>query len=148
MTIDQSVILKQAQNSDLSGLVQLLHAAGLPVEDLPGDLTHFIVAKQDNQIIGSVGLEILGSYALLRSLAVDATWQGKGVGAALYQAVVRMAREKSIEYLYLITTTADQYFKKLGFGKIDRANVPEVIRQTSQFSGICPSSAIVMIKKV
>lgn len=148
MTIDQAITLSRASDNDYQGLTTLLTSVNLPIEDLPGDLTNFVLAKQDDQIIGSAGLEILGPFALLRSLAVHVACQGKGIGNALYQSIITVALEKNIKNLYLITTTADQYFEKLGFKRIDRAKVPEAIQQTAQFSDICPASSVVMMKKM
>lgn len=50
--------------------------------------------------------------------------------------------------LYLITTTADGYFKRLDFGRVERSNVPDAIARTRQFSDLCPASSVVMKKEV
>lgn len=133
---------------DRDAVVLLLKAVNLPVEDLPATLDLFLVAKKEGQVVGSVGLQLHGDYALLRSLAVHPQQQGTGMGKALYQAAVNLAVQKDIRELYLITTTAAPFFKKQGFRQADRMSVPVAIQRTSQFSGTCPSSATVMRRNI
>jgi amino-acid N-acetyltransferase len=95
-----------------------------------------------------VGLELYGDYALLRSLAVHPQQQGTGLGKALYQAAANLALLKGIREMYLITTTAAPFFEKRGFQQVDRLNVPVAIQRTTQFSGVCPSSATVMRRSI
>jgi amino-acid N-acetyltransferase len=54
------------------------------------------------------------------------------------------ADKQELQEVYLITTTADHYFDRYGFAPVNREHVPEAIQQTRQFSGLCPSSAVVM----
>ncbi len=49
-----------------------------------------------------------------------------------------------IENLYLLTTTAADYFERRGFTRIERSQVPERLRATAEFQGTCPASATVM----
>jgi amino-acid N-acetyltransferase len=54
------------------------------------------------------------------------------------------AEKKKFRALYLLTTTAENYFPAFGFTAIPRDSVPDEIQTTSEFKDICPSSAIVM----
>jgi hypothetical protein len=47
--------------------------------------------------------------------------------------------------VFLLTETAPAFFARFGFTDIDRARVPETIRQTVEFSSACPASARVMV---
>jgi len=60
----------------------------------------------------------------------------------------KLARQKGINDLYLLTTTAKDFFTKEGYEIIDRVRVPFEIKNTSQFSSVCPSSATVMKKSL
>ena len=53
-----------------------------------------------------------------------------------------------IHDLYLLTTTADEFFQKPGLEKIDREQTPQEIRKSRQFSDICPESAVIMHLKI
>jgi amino-acid N-acetyltransferase len=50
--------------------------------------------------------------------------------------------------MYLITHTAKDFFDRQGYCSIDRTTAPDAIKQTDQFSGLCPTSAVVMTKRI
>lgn len=129
---------------DRAAIVDLLESLHLPTVDLPVMLADFVIAKEKETVVGCGGLELYGSIALLRSLAVATQLQGQGLGNLLYQAALDLAQEKGVEEVYLITTTAADFFLKQGFQKVERAQVPPAIQQTAQFTSVCPSSATIM----
>jgi amino-acid N-acetyltransferase len=45
-----------------------------------------------------------------------------------------------------LTTTAERYFPKFGFERIERNDVPASVQASVEFTSACPSSAIVMRK--
>lgn len=140
--------LQKARPQDRQPIIRLLTNAGLPTLDLPETLDSFLVAGKAGQVVGSIGLERYGAYALLRSLAVDPGHQGTGLGNALCEAAMQLAAETGIRDVYLITTSAAPFFAKRGFTHADRSLVPAAVQSTAQFSGLCPSSATVMTKNV
>jgi amino-acid N-acetyltransferase len=137
-----------ARPENRTALVSLLQTVNLPVEDLPQSLDYFLLAEEKGQVRGSVGLDIYGSCALLRSLAVLGEKQGTGLGKALYQAAAGLASRQGVRDLYLITTTASGFFARQGFEQVARENVPEAIRNTMQFRDVCPASATVMHRQL
>jgi len=50
--------------------------------------------------------------------------------------------------VWLLTTTAREFFERLGYAAVDRADVPGAIRATAQFSSLCADSATVMVKRL
>jgi len=69
-----------AQPADLPAIRALLAASGLPGGDLtPSHLDSFWVRRDAAGLAGVVGLEPRGRTALLRSLAVRADGQGRGL---------------------------------------------------------------------
>jgi amino-acid N-acetyltransferase len=48
--------------------------------------------------------------------------------------------------LWLITTSAAEFFERLGYVKCDRAAVPTAISTTTEFSALCPANADVLVK--
>jgi amino-acid N-acetyltransferase len=139
-----NLILSTLQDSDRPAVVHLLENAKLPVSDLPEQLPHFFKAEINGILAGIAGLEIYNDYALLRSVAVDQAYQNQQIGKHLYEKTMQHAKEQGVAEVYLITTTAEQYFAKHGFVKIERSAVPAEIQQTQQFQGVCPSSATIM----
>jgi amino-acid N-acetyltransferase len=83
---------------------------------------------------------------LLRSVAVDE--QGRGTGRALVDAAIRFARDRGIRTMYLLTTTAEEYFLTCGFERVTRADVPVGVQSSLEFTSACPASAIVMRRVV
>ena len=126
---------------------QLLTEAQLPVQDItPEHLKHFFGAWSDTHLEGVVGLELYGSVALLRSLAVITARKRSGLGTALLSKAERYAAGQGATSLFLLTTTAKMYFEQHGYLTIPRASAPNAIRATAEFSNICPASAVLMVK--
>lgn len=127
-------------------IVELLAAEKLPVADLPETLNNFIVAIEDAEVIGVAGLEVYENYGLLRSVAVNHNYRGKGIAAKLLRRMETLASLKKIEEVYLLTETAAAYFGRKAYVPVERDVVPEAIKQSSEFRHVCPVSAIVMKK--
>jgi amino-acid N-acetyltransferase len=98
------------------------------------------------QLVGYGGLEIFGNLALLRSVAVEKEFQGKKAGRFICNWIENWAKENHISELYLLTTTARDFFAHLNYHVIQREEFPESLKQTSQFSQLCPASSICMKK--
>ena len=126
----------------------LLVKAELPNEDFTQHLPHFLTARQNGTLAGAVGLEIYGESGLLRSLVVDVAYRGQGLGIELCEEIFAYARGQGVKELYLLTTTAANFFPKLGFTRIDRDSVPPAIQSTTEFASICPSTAVCMVKRL
>jgi len=50
--------------------------------------------------------------------------------------------------LYLLTTTAADFFPRCGFRRIARADVAPAVQQSVEFTTACPSSALVMARQL
>ncbi len=128
-------------------VARLLQANQLPTEDLPDNPDAVLFGcLRDGALAGVVGLELYRSSALLRSLAVDSSQRGQGLGFALLQYAEQAAAAKGVRNLYLLTTTAERYFKRRGYEAADRASTPPDIQGTRQFAGLCSASSAFMVK--
>ena len=127
----------------------LLAAANLPTSDLTDEqLTTFFYCGPAAKPTALVGLEIYGSEALLRSLVVDPGHRSTGLGSALVERAEAHAATHGVGTLYLLTTTAEAFFDRRGYHRIDRAVAPRAIRSTREFAGLCPASSAFMFKRV
>ena len=135
--------------SPLSEVLPLLKDCGLPVSDLaPDSPPLFFGVRSGDGLVAVVGLEIFGAVGLLRSLAVAPGHRGRGLGRALAAFVEDFAAGLGVERLFLLTTTAEAFFARLGYGPTPRESAPEAIRATAQFAALCPASSAFMAKRV
>ncbi|HQR29522.1 MAG TPA: GNAT family N-acetyltransferase [Anaeromyxobacteraceae bacterium] len=130
-----------ADPGDLPDLRALVRSSGLRDEDmgLPGQ--RFLLAREAGRLVGCIGLEVHGAEGLLRSFAVEPGSRGRGVGRALHQRAVALARELGVRELFILTTTVRDMALAWGFEEVGRDAVPEAIRQGEQFRSLCPASA-------
>lgn len=127
----------------------LLAAAGLPTADLAAEhFAHFIAAGPAHAPEALIGLQPYGEVALLRSLVVSPEARGTGYGGALVTEVEAYAQQLGVRELYLLTNSAETFFSRHGYSRLDRTGVPETIRQTAEFSSLCPASAVCMHKRI
>jgi amino-acid N-acetyltransferase len=153
MTLDattpcRSASMRPAQPEDIRAVQELLEQSGLPTAGVEEWLQHFLVADSDGEVVAVAGLELYGASALLRSVAVRPAWRGSGLGRQLVDRLVSEAQRQRVHDIYLLTTTAEHYFPRLGFGCITRDDVPKEVQGSVEFTGACPASAIVMQKKL
>jgi amino-acid N-acetyltransferase len=130
-----------------STAVALLQAQALPTADITDThLEHFFFVGSDGSPTGLVGLELYGTDALLRSLVVGESARGRGLGSALIEHAEHYAASKGVRSIYLLTTTAESFFRRLGYERIDRSRAPPSIEGTREFAGLCPASSAFMAK--
>ena len=131
----------------LEAAVALLAAAGLPWSDLTeSHLGHFHFSGPPDAPTGLVGLEIYGSDALLRSLAVAPGVRSAGLGSTLLDEAECYAFQKGVRSLYLLTTTAQGFFLQRGYRPSPRETCPAAIRSTPEFASLCPASSAFLMK--
>ena len=141
--------LRPARSADLPVVESLLRVSGLPTAGVAAALPHFVVAEDERQrgrIVGVIGLEIAGRSGLLRSAAVAEESRGGGIGRQLVERLIADAAALRLDELYLLTTTAAGYFPAFGFRPTTRDAVPAALRETVEFTGACPASAVVMVR--
>jgi len=129
--------------------VALLQAQGLPASDITDEhLEHFFFMGSAGSPAGLVGVEIYGADALLRSLVVAEAARDQGLGSALVQHAEDYAASCSVGAMYLLTTTAETFFERRGYRRVDRTEAPQAIQTTVEFASLCPSSSAFMIKRL
>ena len=140
--------IETARDGDLVAVLRLLRDNKLPPDGLSDHLATTLVVRDGDRIVGSAALEVYGDGALLRSVAVAPELRRGGLGSKLTAAAIDLARTRSVPALYLLTTTAEGYFPKFGFERIERSQVPAGVQGSVEFTSACPSSAIVMRKRL
>jgi len=138
----EAASVRRATRDDLPGIERLLISAGLTTAGVADIVAE--VNAVPKQIVAAAGLEVRGTTAVLRSVAVDPEWRGRGMGHELVRQIVCDAESRGIHALYLLTMTAEHYFPRLGFERIDRSSVPNEIAETAEFTSACPATAVAM----
>jgi amino-acid N-acetyltransferase len=128
-------------------MATLLAAAGLPLEGL-ADARELLVAREAGAVIGCAAIEIYEDGGLLRSVAVAPAFRGTGLGRTLVEAALTRAQALNLPAVFLLTTTAERYFPRFGFEAIERDAVPDSVRRSVEFTSACPSTAVVMRKRL
>lgn len=146
-TADPAAPVVPARAEDLAEVLALLAGAGLPAAGVADHFPRgFVVARDpaDGALAGAAGVEAHGRAGLLRSVAVRAERRGSGLGQELVRAAVALARAEGLGELYLLTTTAEGFFPRLGFEPVTRAELPAELEGSEELRGACPASAAAM----
>ena len=138
-------VIEPIRDGERELVLALLRESQPPLEGL-NDNARIVVARDDGRLLGTAALELYPDGALLRSVAVASHAQGQGLGRALTETVLRIAREAGAPAAFLLTTTAEQFFPKFGFVRITRQDVPASVQTSVEFTTACPSTSAVMRK--
>jgi amino-acid N-acetyltransferase len=133
-----------ARGHDLAAALELLRRSDLPEKGVADGFGHYFVVHDDMQLVGLAGLEVHGDDGLLRSVVVDPDHRGQGLAQALVEAVVERAQRLRLRALYLLTTTAHDYFGRRGFVDCARAQAPAAIQASWEFTTGCPTTSAFM----
>ena len=127
----------------------LLAASDLHQADVTTDhLEHFLLGWDGSRLAAVVGLEIKGCSALLRSLAVAADYRNRKIATRLIMEIEKYAKSLEVNTLYLLTMTAEDFFRKKGYQRTARDSAPIDIQGTTEFQSLCPASAVCMVKHI
>ena len=140
------VSIERLNLADVEEVLRLLADNNLPVDGLADHLQTALVAREGGRVVGSAALELYRDAALLRSVAVAKDRQQHHIGRDLIIAALDLARISGASAVYLLTTTAEQFFPRFGFQRIAREDVPASLQTSVEFTSACPASAIVMRK--
>ncbi len=129
--VDASVQLRRATIRDTVPMLKLIngYAAGgimLPRTEfeLAENIRDFVIACSGPDLLGCGALHFYSpSYAEVRSLAVDTRNKAAGIGRAIVQSLEQEARENDLELIFAFTYVPG-FFNKLGFGEVDRGELP------------------------
>jgi amino-acid N-acetyltransferase len=73
-----------------------------------------------------------GGWGLLRSVAVDPSVRGRGLGALAVSAAAAQARDTGVRSLALFTHSATEFFARLGFAVTAHNDLPGTVQTTRQ----------------
>ncbi|HXV24281.1 MAG TPA: arsenic resistance N-acetyltransferase ArsN2 [Alphaproteobacteria bacterium] len=138
--------LRPLRPAEHAPLRAALAEEGLPVEDLETAFSRFFALEEDGRLLGYAGLELHEHAALLRSVVVAREARRRGVGRRLVEAMLAQAALLGVQEIYLLTNSAADFFKRLGFSRIERGSAPPGIADSAEFTRLCPASAQAMMR--
>lgn len=139
-----TLIVRRARAEDRPRVEQLLEAEHLPLAGLAEHFGAYWVAVTALGVAGAIGMERFGDVALLRSAVVAAEARSRGVGALLTARLLSEASAAGVKNIYLLTTTAAEFFERLGFRRVAREELPAALSASEELRGACPDSAVAM----
>lgn len=145
-------MIMPATADDRAEVEALLRGAKLPLDGLDDAFPRgFAVARLDGELAGAAGLEQWSGRGLLRSVVVADAHRGKHLGEALVadriawaRSLVRGVDTEPVASISLLTTTAAPFFERLGFERLDRAELPAPLAKSTQLQIQQCSSAVAM----
>jgi len=147
LVVDEEYTIRTAKDSDLSAIDKLLSENGLTTSGVRENLSNFLVAECEN-IVGVIGIEFAGHAVMLRSMAISQELRKRGIGAALFNRCLEIARAAGSKDAYLLTNTAEKFVTCWGFHKIQRSEIPDDLMQSSTLNNFCSASSICMKLKL
>ncbi len=138
--------ITKAITQDLPEVLKLLKLVDLPFEGVKEHFQNFFIVRNDKMTVGGIGIEIYENVGLLRSVAVHPSFQGKGIGQQMVSKIEEYSAEKELHNIYLLTDTAEKFFLKLGYQLISREETDTRVKQSIEFTTLCPSSPVMMKK--
>ena len=91
------------------------------------NLREFVVARQNGQVVGAAALHIdWADLAEIRTVVVDPSSQGRGIGKALIDKQIDVSKRLGLERVFVLTDRIE-WFTKLGFGPIDKSELPHKV---------------------
>ena len=94
------------------------------------DVQEFWVVEHGRRVVGCGALHVLwADLAEIRTVAVEPTMAGRGIGGVLVRALLRTAREVGVRRVFVLTFERE-FFGRHGFVEIEGTPVsPEVYEQ-------------------
>ncbi|MGR5237864.1 argininosuccinate lyase [Vibrio alfacsensis] len=95
--------------------------------ELVRDIGSFAVAEHHGEVTGCASLYVYDSgLAEIRTLGIEAGWQGQGQGSAIVNYLVEKAHQMAIKKVFVLTRTPE-FFMKQSFLPTSKSLLPEKV---------------------
>ncbi|MFH1378976.1 MAG: N-acetyltransferase [bacterium] len=130
----KKITIRKAKITDVKQIHSLINAYArknlmLPraLTDIYDNLQCYFVAVNGEQILASCALCVTWEdLAEIRSLAVDPSVEGRGIGKKLVARCMKEAKNLLIKRVFALTFVPD-FFRKIGFKDISRDQLPHKV---------------------
>ena len=114
----EQVTFRIARADDVPRMAELMAAAHLPPLFIEEHLDGFIAADRAVGLIACGGVEMYEECAVIRSVVVDESARGLGLGGKLAEMLMTNSRNAGATDLYLFTADALPFWQHYGFAEI------------------------------
>ena len=115
MTLDDLELIKDTLYSEYDNF----WSYNILKNELLNDKTTYIVAKENNQIVGFAGIMTCLDEATLNNIVVKKSCRGRGIGGELLDSIIELCGDLNMKTLTLevdsSNTPAINLYKKFGF---------------------------------
>ncbi len=127
-------MLRKARISDIKTVHRLINDCAAKGEmlsrslaELYDNMRDYFVREEAGDLAGACALHVCWEdLAEIRSLCVLPEMRRRGIGRELVTACLEEAREFRVERVFLLTYQ-EEFFRKIGFRPIDKAELPQKI---------------------
>jgi N-acetylglutamate synthase-like GNAT family acetyltransferase len=94
----------------------------------------WLLQDENKAVVGSAGFELSqdGEHSLIRSVAVDKSLRGTGMGMRLGRFVVEQATASGASRAWLFSRRSGAFWEKLGFAAADCNELVQVLPKSHQ----------------
>ncbi|MEA4908727.1 MAG: GNAT family N-acetyltransferase [Chloroflexi bacterium] len=132
LTIAAVITLREMNAIDLPAIYHLLAGEELRTEGILVTGTRYWGAFVEDQLVGMIGCEYGNGCGLLRSALVRPEWRSRSIGRLLTERLLNEARLSALRTVYLFSTGAGAYWRRLGFCEVPVAQVVSALPEAPQ----------------
>lgn len=98
-------------------------------------IKNFWVVKENGRLIACAGLDFYNNSAILKHLVVEEEFRHQGIGGNLINLRLHAAKQRGAKIAALVTMYYHfNFYKRRGFKTCPRKDLPENIKEYSQFT--------------
>lgn len=142
LTADLAPAIPRPARADETEAVRRLTEAPL---DIPAWGPDGVWVIEDDGLVATATAEARGAQAYLRGVATREDVRGRELGTLTVAAAVGDVRRRGASRCWLLTETAEPFFDRLGFRRVDRESLPAWALERSPE---CPTSASAMVREL
>lgn len=115
MTLDDLELMKDSLYSDFDNF----WSYNVLKQELESENTTYVVAKENNEVIGFAGIMTCLDEATLNNIVVKKSHRGKGIGGELLETLIEICSDLNMKSLTLEVDVSNEpainLYKKFGF---------------------------------
>lgn len=138
---------RQIENNS-SAVAELLEQNNLSRSGLTDNNVFLFALFKGDEILGAGALAVIDTFSMLRSVCINKKYQKNRLGSDLCGHLYEKAQALGLKDIYLLTDTAEGFFKKQKFETISRKELPIILEQNVLVQNACSTNSTVMHRKL